>query len=188
MSGILLSGAISWGSPGVRRVFGACGFGVDKPLEGPCNVARHGEIDVVLVIVPGEGKADLPAAAPILRTFVFCGDDGDELFDILFVCVTDAKVVDDKGEHQVAVCMFPETRGDGAWDVSKRMEELTQAIIGELASLGKTVHSLAHFSINIAIGNFAFKVVEFYNGRRDHVHGYADVFIIGEVAAVVEIF
>jgi hypothetical protein len=56
------------------------------------------------------------AASPILGTFVILVDDGNEVFDVLFVSVSDAKVVDDQGEHLVAVEIFPQAGGyRGAW-------------------------------------------------------------------------
>jgi hypothetical protein len=53
----------------------------------------------VYFIVSVEFEADVTVASPILGTFVFLVDDGNEVFDVLFVSVSDAKAVDNQGEH-----------------------------------------------------------------------------------------
>ena len=53
---VLHFGAIVGLIPDVWRIFGPCGFCVLKPLEGPLDVARHGNCDVAVDVVPREGE------------------------------------------------------------------------------------------------------------------------------------
>jgi hypothetical protein len=61
----------------------------------------------VFFIVPVEREVDVTVVSPILGTFVFLVDGGNEVVDVLFVSVSDAKIVNNQGEHEVAVEMLP---------------------------------------------------------------------------------
>jgi hypothetical protein len=87
-------------------------------VRGQCSRALRDQRSVF--IVPDEREADVTVASPILGTFVFLVDDGNEVVDVLFVSVSDAKIVKDQGEHEVAVKMFPQAAGHRAWYLAKR--------------------------------------------------------------------
>jgi hypothetical protein len=140
-------------------MFRAFRSGMDESLKGLGDVPVHRLISIMLVIVPLEGEANVLVATPILGTFVFLSDDGNEIVDIFFVSISYAKVVDDKSEHQVAVEMFSQAGGDRAWYISKWVEKFSEAIVCKLACLREPVHSLTHFSVDVTIRNVVFKLV-----------------------------
>jgi hypothetical protein len=64
--GVLDRGAVGWGVPGVgSSMLGACGVRMLESLEGACNVARHGDIDGAVEIVPVEGESAIEGSSPI---------------------------------------------------------------------------------------------------------------------------
>ncbi len=134
-------------------------IGVHELLQCVRDVPSHGEIHVVLVVVPVEREADVTVASPILGTFVFLVDDGNEVVDVLFVSVSDAKIVNNQGEHEVAVEMFPQAGGHRVWYIAKRGKEFVEPVVGKLAGLWEAIHAFAHLSVDVAIRNLGFQLV-----------------------------
>jgi hypothetical protein len=131
--------------------------GVNEALQCAGNVAGHREINVVFFIVPVECEANVTVASPILGTFVFLVDDGNEVVDVLFV--SDAKAVNDQGEHEVAVEMFSQAGGHRAWYLAKRGKEFAESVVGKLAGLWEAIHAFAHLSVDVAIRNLGFQLI-----------------------------
>jgi hypothetical protein len=113
----------------------------------------------VFFIVPVECEATLTVASPILGTFVFLVDDGNEVVDVLFVSVSDAKIVNDQGEHEVAVEMFPQAGGHRAWYIAKWGKEFVEPVVGKLSGLWEVIHASAHLSVDVSIRSLGFQLV-----------------------------
>jgi hypothetical protein len=113
----------------------------------------------VSFIVPVECEADVTVASPILGTFVFLVDDGNEVVDVLFVSVSDARIVNNQGENEVAVEMFSQAGGHRAWYIAKRGKEFAESVVGKLAGLWEAIHAFAHLSVDVAIRNLGFQLV-----------------------------
>jgi hypothetical protein len=113
----------------------------------------------VFFIVPVECEADVTVASLILGTFVFLVDDGNEVVDVLFVSVSDAKIVNDQGEHEIAVEMFPQVGGHRAWYIAERGKEFAESVVGKLAGLWEAIHTFVHLSVGVAIRNLGFQLV-----------------------------
>ncbi len=145
-------------------MLGAVGRWMDKALEGTRNVARHGYIDVMALIVPIESEPNVPVATPVLGAFVFLGNDSNEVVNILLVSVSYTKVVNGEGEHQITVEMLPQAGRDRTWHVSKRLEEVAKTVVGKFSCLWEAIHAFAYFSVDVAIDNFGFEFVELNDG------------------------
>jgi hypothetical protein len=63
-------------------------------MEGGSHIARHGEGNLVLVIIPFEGDSDIEAAGPILSNFVDALEGGDQVVGMFFSLVLDSKIID----------------------------------------------------------------------------------------------
>ncbi len=105
----------------------------------------------------------------------------------MFICVANAKVVEDRREHQVAVDMCPQSWGDGTRDIAIGGEKCAEPVVGELSGLGKAVHAFADFGVNVPIVDLAFEFVERNNGWREQMGGDAYVLVVGKVTAEVKI-
>jgi hypothetical protein len=155
---------------------------VIESLQCAGNVAGHWEINVVLFIVPVECEADVMVASPILGTFVFLVNDGNEVVNVLFASVSDAKIVNDQGEHEAALEMYPRAGGHRAWYIAKQGKEFAESVVGKLAGLWEGIRAFAHLSILDS---------SWYNATmagNQHMRGDADIFIIREVTSEIEIF
>ena len=60
-----------------------------------------------MLVVPVEGDSNVPVANPIIVTLLFFVNDKNEVFNVLFVDVSYANVVDSEVKHQVNVEKFP---------------------------------------------------------------------------------
>jgi hypothetical protein len=113
----------------------------------------------VFFIVSVECEANVKVASPILGIFVFLVDDGNEVVDVLFVSISDAKIVNDQGEHEVAVEMFPQAGVHRAWCIAERGKEFAEPVVGKLPGLWEAIHAFAHLGVDVAIRNLGFQVV-----------------------------
>jgi hypothetical protein len=56
---------VDWFIPGMWCVFGSIKCGVLELVEGAFDVARHGQVDRALVVVPGECDATVKGTTPV---------------------------------------------------------------------------------------------------------------------------
>jgi hypothetical protein len=68
------------------------------------------------------------------------------------------------------------------------LEEFLKLEIGKLSSLRETIHAFASFSIYESIDSLVLQVVQLDDFVREHVLGDADIFILVQFAAKVEVF
>ena len=120
----------------------------------------------MLLIFPVEGEFNVPGATPILGTLALFFNDGNEVFNVLFLVVLCVKFIDDEVEHQVTVKMFPKSGGYGKGHISKGIKELVEAVVGKPVCLEEFIHTFMNLSIDVSIGDLRFKVVEVDDGWR----------------------
>jgi hypothetical protein len=68
------------------------------------------------------------------------------------------------------------------------LEEFLKLEIGKSSGLRETVHAFAYFSVHESVDDLGLQVVQFDDFVREHVLGDADIFVLVQVAAKVEIF
>ena len=84
--------------------------------------------------------------------------------------------------------ILPEARCDGAGNVAVGLEEFLKLEIGKSSGLRETVHAFAYFSVHKSIDDLGLQVAQLDDFVREHVLGDADIFVIVQFAAKVEIF
>lgn len=105
--GIEWGGEVGWGSQldgGSIDRFGEWGWGMlgagwwwgFEALEGFGNIARHGEVNCAIDIVPMEGDATVEVALPVGGHLVFGCDDASEVFSMFPSDILYSKVIDDE--------------------------------------------------------------------------------------------
>jgi len=68
--GVLDFCTISGALPGMGGMFGAGGVGMMKVEEGTGNITRHGDVNVMVLIVSFEHQTTIPGGGPILSHLV----------------------------------------------------------------------------------------------------------------------
>jgi hypothetical protein len=70
-------------------------------------VARHGDVNRTVGIVPGKGETAVQRAGPVGGDSVEGFEGGNEMVGVGVVDVLDAKIIDDEGENDAIGCMLP---------------------------------------------------------------------------------
>jgi hypothetical protein len=68
------------------------------------------------------------------------------------------------------------------------LEEFLKLEIGKSSSLRETVHAFAYFRVYKSVDNLVLQAVQLDDFVREHVLGDADIFVLVQFAAKVEIF
>jgi hypothetical protein len=117
------------------RVLGSRRLGVLELLEGFYNISRHGEVDLVIAVVPVQRNIDVTFSSPIRSYLVVLFEGVLEVESMLGANVLDAEVVNDKGELYWAMIMLPETGDELALVVTVLVESLLEELVGEETGL-----------------------------------------------------
>ena len=107
---------------------------------------------------------------------------------MFFADIADAKVVDDEGEADWSGEMGEDAGCVLHLDVSVKSKVGDESIIGKAAGLGKAVHCIANFGIDMAIVDEGPEVVLVHDGFGDHMDWNPDVFVAGHGMVEVEVF
>ena len=81
------------------------------------------------------------------------------MFGVVCIGVFDSKVVDDKAKLEVTSVVFPKSRSVAARFVSVGFKVFLQGFVCDEPCLWESIHSFAHFEIDIAIYDVLFQVV-----------------------------
>ncbi len=120
-------------------------------IESILNVARHGKIYLVLFVVPVKCEAKESCAFPVGVNFVVLLEDAHKMFNLVFVDVLHAKIVDNKGEAVGVPVMMPVSWCDCALLVSCFGKVFGEEFLRNDAGLWEAVvHPTLHFAANIA--------------------------------------
>ncbi len=101
------AGTIVWLLPGMWGMFWVHRVRVVEALQCTVDVAGHGQVDSVLVIVPGKGKATVSHGMPILGDLVLFLESSEEVHGIIAVGVAYGKVIHDQGKAHIPGVMVP---------------------------------------------------------------------------------
>ena len=128
-------------------------FGDKLSESGECsfNVAGHGEVDFMFLVVPIKCDAKIPSSFPVFFNFVVLLKCLDEVVDISFVNVFNTKTVHNQCEADGSPVMSPVPWRDFALAVSGLVKSLGEEVLRNDAGLRQAVHSLSHFTENISV-------------------------------------
>jgi hypothetical protein len=149
----LFLGSIIRSRPGMWRMLWCGRRGMCKTKEGSLNVAGHGYVDSVPVICPGEGEPTVFGARPIDFEDVVLVEDADQVINICFVDILDAKVIHYEGELDGASLVLPEARCDRAGGIPVWRKEFCKSFVGNDASLGKAIHAFLNAHIHMSMSD-----------------------------------
>jgi hypothetical protein len=111
---------------------------------GPCmlelvqhgrDVMGHGNVDVFLFVIPGNGETAEQSARPVFGDGVELAECAEEVHGVLFADILDAEIVHDKGEVNGTSVVRPQRRCDGDRAIAKLGQVGGEAVIGDAASL-----------------------------------------------------
>jgi hypothetical protein len=122
-----------------------------KALQGAFNVAKNGDVDSLVDVIPGNGEATVASAFPILTDRIQFAKGGHEVLGVGFVSVFDTKVINNESKNDVTCVVFPQAGGDGCRGIAIGCKEGSEAVISNLTSLRKAVHAAANFNINVVV-------------------------------------
>lgn len=97
--------------------------------KGTFNIARHGDINGTVSVVPLECESNILFASPILGDLVMLLETIHEMFGIGTFGIFDAKIVYNEGKLDVTRLVPPESRSDENRGVSMRFKEALQLVI-----------------------------------------------------------
>ncbi len=94
------------------------------------DVARHGNVEGALIIIPFEAYAAVEVAVPIFGEFIFFFDALDKVVDILLTHIFHSKIVNNKCEGDGAFCMLPEAGHLLAFKISVGGKPFLEELVG----------------------------------------------------------
>jgi hypothetical protein len=145
------AGTVDGPGPLVRCVLAARGWRMLEFVECRGNVVWHGEINGVIGVVPVECEAAVEAASLVGGDCVKVLQGFDEMPCVLVTDVFYAKVIDDEGKGDGPGFVAPEPRGEVGRLVAVLGQVLFEALIGNDASLGQTIHAFSNFDVDPSV-------------------------------------
>ena len=95
----LCCGTIDWADPLGGRAHRAGGSGMLELVKGLGNVIRHGDVDVAMGVIPGNGEAKVRCTGPVNCDGVAGAERVDEVLRVLLINIFHSKVINNKGER-----------------------------------------------------------------------------------------
>ena len=89
------------------------------------------------------------------------------MLGVVCIGVFDSKIVDDKAKLEITSVVFPKSRCVATWFVSVRFKVFFQGFVCDEPCLWESIHSFAHFEIDISIDYVFFQVVLLLNFDGD---------------------
>lgn len=131
--------AMGEGGRGVLVAFGSKMF---EFLEGLSHVAIHGAAKFAAWIIPTEVNADVLFSSTVNFESVFRVHDGFQVLQIFILCVLDTKIVNNKGEGDIASFVEEKAISVGGLDVAVFAEMLDKFVMGNFARLFESIPRL----------------------------------------------
>ena len=91
--------------------------------------------------------------------------------------VANAKIIDDQTEDNVFGVVTPEAGRERRWAVAVRREKRIELVVGEAASLGKTVHPAANLDEYVTVVEQRPQIVLVDDGFGQHIYGNAHILV-----------
>ena len=150
-SELLGHGAVIRSLPGVGRMLWHSRWSVGETEQRVLDIARHGHVARAIDEIPMKGETAILRAGPIFADLVRLLEGVDWMVCVSTRSVSNAEVVDDGAEHDVAGDMPPQTMHQRTRFVAVRFEKHDELIIGNASSLRETVHATSNFDVDVAV-------------------------------------
>ena len=126
-------------------------LGVMEALPSFFAVARHGEADETVAVVPMQGKPNVASSLPIHGDFIVALKCVDEMIGVCFATIFHTKIINTEGKADGSPIMCPETGVDFALVVTVGLEALFEELLRNDAGLRESIHTFlnAHKDISI---------------------------------------
>lgn len=115
------------------------------------DVLGHGNVNVFGCVVPFDGECTVQRACPVSGDSVEFCKCVEEVIDVLFANIPDAKVINNKGEYDVAHAVVPKTWIAWCGVVVMTGYMFGQPSVGNDFSLLEAVHAFADFDVDPSI-------------------------------------
>lgn len=158
-----------------------------ETVEGSCYIARHGDVNRTVGVVPGQCEPTVQRAVPVGGDGVEAFEGGDEVLGVGVMDVLDAEIIDDQGEHDAVGGMMPKRGCMAHWSIAGRGQMLREAVTGKAASLFKAGHAFPDLHVDIPIAGDGIQVVVLDDFSRDDGEQDAHVFEAFHGGAVIKI-
>jgi hypothetical protein len=172
----------------VRCVLGTFGRLVLELGEGLFNVTGYGHVDGARFVVPLESETKVTGARPLGGDGEERLEGGGEMLGVVAAGVLDSEVINNQTEHDGTGSMGEETVRVFCSYVAVLGEMLDESIVGELASLGKTVHSFADFNEDVSIVDEGLELVLFHDAGGNYFDWDSHVLVVLHGSVQVEVF
>ena len=116
------------------------------------------------------------------------GKGSHQVQDIILVDVTDAKVINNESEHNVACGMPPQAMSEGAWGIAMWCKELDKLVVRNFAGLGQSIHAPLNADVDIIVNGNVKQVVEVNDGLGEVSEMAPHVLKVLEWCTKVEVF
>jgi hypothetical protein len=126
-------------------------LGVMEALPSFFAVARHGEADKMVVVVPMQGKPNVALPLPIHGDFIVAFKCVDEMIGVCFANIFHTEVIDTEGKADGSPIMCPETGVDFALVVTIGLEALFEELLRNDAGLWESMHTFLNALKDISI-------------------------------------
>lgn len=130
------------------------------------------------MVIPLESEAQILRAIPVSGDLVDIAEGSKEVLSMAPTDGFDAKVIDNKREEDGSGFVAPEAGSVACRCISIGGKVGDETLVGQLASLGETIHAFADFDEDEAIFDEAVEVVLFHHAFRDGPCGDAHVFVV----------
>ena len=117
-----------------------------ESTERSFDVARHTDGYGAGGEVVFDGEADISVTGPVFFDSVGEPQHPEKVFDIRFIAVLDAKVVDHKGEGDGPCCMSDQAAGVRCLVVVVTREEVNEPALRDEAGLFETIDAFGDFN------------------------------------------
>ena len=104
-------------------------LGVMEALSSFFAVARHGEADEMVAVVPMQGKPNVASPLPIRGNFIVAFKCVDEMIGVCFANIFHTEVIDTEGKADGSPIMCPETGVDFALVVAVGLEAFFKELL-----------------------------------------------------------
>ena len=136
----------------MRGMLRSGGCRVFKCVKCLGDVPRHRNVDKTLFIIPGEVETEVRGPRPVGGVGVTSGQGGEQVINVGFVKILNAKIVDGKGEGEGLGGVAPETGGVRDGSVTKRCQVSAQLIVGKDGGFFQAIHSFSDLDVGITLG------------------------------------
>jgi hypothetical protein len=128
---------------------------VGVPCELLHYIFGHGEVDILILVVPFKVDAAVEVAYAVFHNFICFFVRGIiEVLEVVFTNVFDFKVVDSKIEPNGVRVMLPQAGSVGLFMVTMSCKSFLEELVGKNPGLREAIHALLNFHEDVSIESF----------------------------------